>query len=91
MFRELLGSGAIFGFQLLPLADSAAGTAGYTPISIFVMAPGAFFVLACLVAAQNKIKGGKKKSVGTCDGGCASCGNNTCGGRLATAEAEKAE
>ncbi len=29
--REILGSGQIFGFQLLPLADAAAGKAGYTP------------------------------------------------------------
>ena len=38
--RELLGSGAVFGFHVMP--DS------FVPISIFVMAPGAFFVLACL-------------------------------------------
>ena len=34
--REILGSGQIFGFQLLPLADAAAGKAGFTPITIFV-------------------------------------------------------
>lgn len=36
--REILGSGQIFGFQLLPLADAAAGKAGFTPITIFVLA-----------------------------------------------------
>ena len=51
--REILGSGQIFGFQLLPLADAAAGKAGFTPITIFVLAPGAFFVLAMLIAIQN--------------------------------------
>ena len=51
--REILGSGQIFGFQLLPLADAAAGKAGYTPLTIFVLAPGAFFVLAMLIAIQN--------------------------------------
>ncbi len=93
IFRELLGSGAIFGMQVLPLADSAAGTAGFTPISIFVMAPGAFLVLACLVAAQNKLKAGKKKApVGTCDGGCAACGNAAiCGGKSASETENKAE
>lgn len=93
IFRELLGSGAIFGMQILPLADSAAGTAGYTPISIFVMAPGAFLVLACLVAAQNKLKSGKKKApVGTCDGGCAACGSAAvCGGKSASETENKAE
>ena len=28
----------------------------YEPITIFILAPGAFFVLACLVAIQNKVK-----------------------------------
>ena len=53
--REILGSGQIFGFQLLPLADAAAGKAGFTPITIFVLAPGAFFVLAMLIAIQKCI------------------------------------
>lgn len=48
IFRELLGYGTIFGFALLPKA--------YEPVSIFVMAPGAFFVLAMLTALQNKMK-----------------------------------
>ena len=47
IFREILGSGAIFGFTILPSAVN---------ISIFVMAPGAFFVLAGLTAVQNKLK-----------------------------------
>ena len=53
--REILGSGQIFGFQLLPLADAATGKAGYTPLTIFVLAPGAFFVLAMLIAIQNAL------------------------------------
>lgn len=62
--RELLGSGKIF--DILVLKD-------FTPISIFVMAPGAFFVLAALTAIQNKIKinGGKKgKDVSKIQSGC---------------------
>ena len=47
IFREILGSGSIFGFTILPSAVN---------ISIFVMAPGAFFVLAGLTALQNKLK-----------------------------------
>lgn len=43
--RELLGAGKLFGMQILP--DS------FTPISIFGLAPGAFFVLAGLTALQN--------------------------------------
>ena len=50
--RELLGSGA----QILPLADKAAGKAGYTPVSIFVLAPGAFFILALLVVIMNIVR-----------------------------------
>ncbi len=52
--REILGAGQIFGFQILPLATDEA--AGFTPIIVFILAPGAFFVLAMLVAVQNYIK-----------------------------------
>ena len=47
-FREILGAGQLFGMQIMP--------ASYEPITIFILAPGAFFVLACLIAAQNKIR-----------------------------------
>lgn len=50
-FRELLGAGTLFGITVMP--------AVYQPISIFILAPGAFFVLSCLVAIQNKIKNRK--------------------------------
>ena len=46
--RELIGAGQVFGIQVLP--ESV-----YEPITIFILAPGAFLVLAFLVAAQNKI------------------------------------
>ncbi len=45
--RELLGTGAIFGFTLLPSA---------TNMLVFVLAPGAFIVLGYLIAIVNKIK-----------------------------------
>ena len=48
LIRELIGNGTIFGAQVMPKA--------YEPISIFVMAPGAFFILALLCALQNKLK-----------------------------------
>ena len=69
--RELIGSGKIFNFQVLPDI--------YEPITIFILAPGAFFVLAGLTALQNKIKNRaqkKGKPVNNndgCAGGCASC------------------
>ena len=59
--RELIGAGSIFGKQILPLADAAAGKMGYEPVTIFILAPGAFFVLAFLSALQNKFKIGAAK------------------------------
>ncbi|MCR5279234.1 MAG: electron transport complex subunit RsxE [Lachnospiraceae bacterium] len=71
-FRELLGSGKIFNAHVMP--------DGFVPVSIFVMAPGAFFVLAMLTAIQNKIKEigiakGKdmSKIQSGCGGDCLSC------------------
>ncbi|GHU40334.1 hypothetical protein FACS1894111_00820 [Clostridia bacterium] len=54
LVREILGAGEVFGFQILPLAEN--GRLGYTPITIFVLAPGAFFVLAVLVAVMNVVR-----------------------------------
>ena len=86
--REVIGAGKAFGFQLLPLADSSAGKAGYVPVTIFILAPGAFLVLAGLTALQNKVKNNAKKkgkkvteTVG-CGEGCASCTNSACGGKI---------
>ena len=72
-FRELLGAGTIFGKQIMPAA--------FQPISIFILAPGAFFVLAALTALQNRLKmpcatnGSvkEKKKGGCCSGDCLSC------------------
>ena len=84
--RELIGAGSIFGKQILPLADAAEGKMGYDPVTIFILAPGAFFVLAFLSALQNKFKIGAAKrgidpSNPDCKGGCASCGNSMCSGK----------
>ena len=84
--RELIGAGTIFGKQILPLADAAAGKMGYEPVTIFILAPGAFFVLAFLSAIQNKFKlGAAKRGIDPnnpdCKGGCASCGNSMCSGK----------
>ena len=84
--RELIGAGTIFGKQILPLADAAAGKMGYEPVTIFILAPGAFFVLAFLSAIQNKFQLGAAKrgidpSNPDCKGGCASCGNSMCSGK----------
>ena len=34
LVREILGSGKAFGAQIIPVADAATGSAGYTPITI---------------------------------------------------------
>ena len=80
------GIGMGLGHQILPLADAAAGKAGYEPITIFILAPGAFFVLAALSALQNKFKIGAAKrgidpSNPDCGGSCAACGNTMCKGK----------
>ena len=46
--RELLGSGSIFGFTLLPETYN---------ILLFVLPPGAFIMLGFLIAIVNKIRG----------------------------------
>ncbi|MBE5957994.1 MAG: electron transport complex subunit E [Lachnospiraceae bacterium] len=63
-FREIIGAGTILGIDI----------PGWDGITIFVMAPGAFFVLAALVATQNylRLKAGKKPRK-TCADGCAGC------------------
>ena len=88
--RELLGAGTIFGFGIMP--DS------YTPIGIFVLAPGAFFVLACLTALQNyiKLKGEKAgKDVSRiqsgCNEDCMNCSDSGCSRRFYDTTAEKKE
>lgn len=96
--REIIGSGAIFGFQILPLADEATGTAGYTPISIFVLAPGAFLVLGFLVALMNKIRErADKKGIkiappeGCLAGDCSSCSQKCASKEINTVKADNAE
>ncbi len=69
IFRELLGSGKIFGFGIMP--------ASYEPITIFVLAPGAFFVLAMLTAIQNKLKlpsATNTPETEGCNHDCSACG-----------------
>ena len=77
MVRELLGGGKLFGFTVIP--DS------FTPIVIFVLAPGAFFVLAMLSAIQNfvKIQGEKRgkdmSKIGSgCGHDCLHCMDESC-------------
>ena len=63
--RELLGNGSIFGISV----------PGYEPMAFFVRAPGAFLVLAVLIAIMNAvgIKNRANKMTEGCDGCCAGC------------------
>ena len=70
LVRELIGNGTAFDIQVMPKS--------YEPISIFILAPGAFFVLSILCALQNKFKAkGANRHVkeenGGCGGNCAEC------------------
>jgi electron transport complex protein RnfE len=62
--RELLGAGSIAGFTVLPEA--------IPPMTIFVLAPGGFFVFGILIALANKVaeRNGKPKAELK---GCSAC------------------
>ncbi|MCH5191259.1 MAG: electron transport complex subunit E [Oscillospiraceae bacterium] len=62
--RELLGSGSLYGFTVLPES--------IPPMTIFILAPGGFFVFGMLIALTNKLaeRGGKPKAELK---GCSAC------------------
>lgn len=76
LVRELIGNGSIFGATVMP--------SSYQPVTILVLAPGAFFVLSMLTALQNKLK---MPSATNTDGGDFVCGGNcaTCVGGICEA------
>lgn len=53
-FREVLGSGTLFGFQVVP---QAAYDAGYSNMGLMVLAPGAFIILGLVIWAQRTWNG----------------------------------
>ena len=76
MIREMLGAGSIFGYKFLP--------AGTDTLTIFILAPGAFFVLAVLTAIMNKIRSSSGKGTDPiqCSSEmCHGCINTGCKGR----------
>lgn len=79
--RELLGAGTIFDYSIMP--------SGYVPINIFVLAPGAFFVLAALTAFQNYLKASREKAgkeyqkiQSGCSEDCLNCSDSGCARRF---------
>lgn len=89
IFRELFGNGTVFGVGIMPKS--------YEPVTILILAPGAFFVLACLIAIQNKVRMERAKktecAVTVCEreDGCLGCTNILCGGKTFTKESVKRE
>ena len=53
-FRELLGSGTLFGFAVVP---QALYDMGYVNMGIMVLSPGAFIILGLLIWAQRTYTG----------------------------------
>lgn len=104
MFRELVGKGCVFGFQILGDGNRLQSSSGivkgignvlslYTPITIFVLAPGAFFVLAFIIAFINRrnakkaaeaLANGQEVPVACKPDSCAGCINAACCGKLTT-------
>ena len=73
LVREFFGAGTAFGIDVLGRIP------GFTPISTFIMAPGALFVVAILTALQNKLKAPSATNTPegevrmACGGNCANC------------------
>lgn len=87
--RELLGAGEFFGIPVINNVLGLFTTVEYVPISIFVLAPGAFFVLAALTALQNRVKRKLQekgqnvdKIQSGCSSDCASCSDSGCSRRF---------
>jgi electron transport complex protein RnfE len=73
-FREIIGSGSIFGFKITP--------ASFEPVTIFILAPGALLTMAILTAIQNKLKLPSATNIDGnnigCGGDCSHCMGSTC-------------
>ena len=85
--REIIGAGAVFGMTFIP-EDFR--------ITIFGLAPGAFFVLAGLTALQNKFKapsanGSVAPSKLACGGNCMTCSGSACSANHAVLEEIRAK
>lgn len=83
--REILGAGQIFGVRVLPESLS---------ITSFILPPGAFLVLACLIAILNRCNRKKAEKAGkTYDpiencGDCQHCKNGKCGTKFYDTDAK---
>ncbi len=71
LVREVLGNGTAFGVQVMPPF--------YQPIGIIVKAPGAFLILALIIAIMNAahVETHANEKVEGCDGCCATCAQSS--------------
>jgi electron transport complex protein RnfE len=53
--REILGNGSLFNVSFIP--------EGFSPALIFILAPGAFITIGCIIATQNYVKMKKSEKV----------------------------
>ncbi len=83
--RELFGAGTLFGAAVMP--------GWYTPVTVLILAPGAFFVLAILTAVQNKLKAPSATNLPpseiACGGDCLHCRGTRCVANHERIEAQK--
>lgn len=95
VIREFLGSGSVFGIDLIDLIkennvwglSNIVNSDSFGTMSIFVSAPGAFLVLAFIIAFINRRNIKKAKKTGDAPelcklADCASCQNAMCQGRV---------
>lgn len=66
LVRELLGSGTLLGYTITKDL--------WTPIAVFALPPGGFFVFGCLVALTNRLARKKGRPAASRCGDCGSCG-----------------
>lgn len=80
-FRELCGTGAIFGARIMPES--------FVPATIFILAPGGFILLACLMIAQNVFR--MRKGLPPKELTCVTCGLDEYCGMSEAAQEKKPE
>lgn len=80
LVREFLGNGSLFGFVI---EEHFELFGIFEPARIFILAPGAFFVLAVITALRNKLGVGKRIDKESCyHDSCAGCAKaSLCKGR----------
>lgn len=97
--REILGAGSVFGYNIVEKLNSFVNNNAsdkvakifaeqgmFEPTAIFIFAPGAFFVLAFIIAFINHRNIKKAKSAGEAPklcklADCAACQNTMCSGK----------